>query len=201
MKVRANGLARLTAIVIALMLEPANAQSWRDFIFTDDEGHLILRFVGNPSGEPSPTQMEEVHSAEVSVMVHDRMRADVLFESEIVDSTWALSMESRLGQHFARVESPFTSVESECRSQSCRLYVDHPDGRNVREHQSLMSLLETPVRSFIDSNPGSIDSVFLIAGYYQEPAAPYIKVYLRRTMPAAATDGAAQSTRAQRSSR
>ena len=181
MGVRVEAFARFIFAVIAIASMPASAQTARDFIFTDDEGHLILRFVGNPSGQLGPAQREEVHNAEVSVMVHDRMRADVLFESEVVESPWSSSMESQLRQHFDRLGPPFTDVGSECRSHSCRLFVDHRDGRTVREHQSLMSLLEAPVRTFIDNHPGSFDDVFLVAGYYQEPSAPYIKVYLQRT--------------------
>jgi hypothetical protein len=158
----------------------AAAQGERDFVFTDDEGHLVLRFAGAEPGGLDENQMEEVVNVQLSTMVHDRLRADTVFEAEPVDSKWADSMEARIEGRVSEIGAAFSAMNVECRSVSCRVVLEHSGGRSVSEHQSLMETVQHAFRAFIAANPGSFEPVFLIAGQYQEPENPYIKLFLRR---------------------
>lgn len=180
---------RLTTLIFAVSVglaaaawSPlAAAQEARDFVFTDAEGHLVLRFAGTESGNLDAHQFDEVANVELSTMVHDRLRADALFEAEPVDSAWAESMETRLGEHVRQTGSDFSGVHVECRSASCRLLLDHSSTWSVEAHRALMNVAQRAVQVFIEANQASFEPVFLIAAHYQEPERPYLKMFLRRT--------------------
>lgn len=159
---------------------PASAQNAQDFVFTDEDGHLVLRFTTEARGSLDASDVEEVVNVQLSTMVHDRLRADAMFEAEPVDSEWARSMEARIERHFRATAPDFHGVEAECRSASCRLVLDHASTWRVSEHESLMDVAQDAIRAFIEANPASLEPDFLIAAHYQEPDTPYMKVFVRR---------------------
>ena len=156
------------------------AQNDRDYVFTDDQGHLVLRFAGAEHGDLDETQRDEITNVQLSTMVHDQLRADALFDAEPVDSRWAGAMKVRIEKHLTDVAPEISAIHVECRSASCRLVLDHSGGQTVAEHESLMDAVQRAVRAFIAADPASFERVFLIAAQYKEPGSPYIKVFLRR---------------------
>ncbi len=180
MRLSALVLTASFTMTIANWSVPAAAQSERDYIFTDDEGHLILRFAGAGHGELDDTQMDEIVNLQLSTMVHDRMRADTLFEAEPVDPAWADPMRARLEQHVGQMLPEISRARVECRSASCRLVLEHSGGFTVAQHQALMKPVERAFRAFIDADPASFERVFLIAAHYKEGGSAYIKVFLTR---------------------
>lgn len=157
----------------------AATQDERDFVFTDEEGHLVLRFAG--ADELNDNQFEEIVNVQFSTMVHDRLRADVMFEAEPVDLQWADPAAARIERHVSNTGSEFSSVDVECRSASCRVVLEHVPTWRVSEHQVLMGAAQRVIQAFIEADPDSFEPVVLIAAHYQEPERPYIKVFLRRT--------------------
>ncbi|HEY8520317.1 MAG TPA: hypothetical protein VIN61_09565 [Gammaproteobacteria bacterium] len=156
------------------------AEDARDFVFTDSEGHMVLRFVGVPSMGLSEDQLEEIVNVQLSTMVHDRLRADARFDAEPVDAAWAQRMQARVARHVRQAAPDLASFEAACRSVSCRLVFDHPHALRVAEHQALMDRIQGVIQGLNETYPGSFAAVFLIAGQYQEPAKPFTKVFLRR---------------------
>lgn len=175
-------IAAVFGLSIAAWPGSAGAQQrGADYVFTDDEGHLVLRYAGADSSGLTASQFEEVSNVELSTMVHDRLRADTLFEAEPIDATWAGPMKARLARYIRKTGSEFTEVHVECRSASCRLVLQQRSPTwSVGEHRALMGVAQLAVQSFIDANPGSFEPVFLIAGHYQEPDRPYMSLFLRR---------------------
>jgi hypothetical protein len=60
MRFSALTIAASFGLAVAVWPQLAAAQNERDFVFTDDEGHLVLRFAGAAPGGPNVNQMEEV---------------------------------------------------------------------------------------------------------------------------------------------
>jgi hypothetical protein len=173
-------IAASVALALAVWPAPAASQGVGDFVFTDAEGHLVLRYAGAESGRLDANQFEEIANVEMSTMVHDRLRADAVFEAEHVDGEWAEAMETRIAAHVRQAVPDFSDVLVECRAASCRLVIDHPRTWSVDAHRALMRDAERVVQAFIRSNPASLEPVFLIAAHYQEPGRPYMKMFLRR---------------------
>ena len=179
---------RLSAVTIAaslglaVALWPASAaQDERDFMFTDEEGHLVLRFAGTGASGLDTDQIDEIVNAEFSRMVHDRLRADLRFDTEPLDSEWADAMEPRIRTHLRETGSGFAAIHVECRSTSCRLVLEHASRLPISEHRTLMGHVQRALLAFIEAHPASFEPVFLIAAYDQEGATPHIKAFLQRT--------------------
>jgi hypothetical protein len=159
MRFLALAIAASFGLTVALWPKPAATQDDRDFVFADDEGHLVLRFAGAEPGGLDANQMEEIVNASVSTMVHDRLRADVAFDAEPVASQWADSMEPRTERHVRAAGSECSAVNVECRSASCRLVLAHSNGRSVSEHQALMGIVQLVMEAFIEANPAGFEPV------------------------------------------
>lgn len=168
----------LALLITAFVPLAATSQSDRDYIRQDDEGHLILRFVGAGGASLSEEQHDEILNAFVSVMVHDRLRADVDFELESVDAHWADAVQAQLGRHLNAI-GDIELAQCQCRSVSCRLVFRHADAWRVADHQSLMDVVQENVERTLETY-ASLQPEFLIAAYYQERETQYIKVYLSR---------------------
>ena len=171
------------AVWMCLAVAPglAAAQDERDFVFTDEDGHRVLRFAGSEPGGLDPDQFDEIVNVEFSTMVHDRLRADLRFDAEPVDSEWAASMRTRLEAHLSDVGPEFSAVEVECRSASCRLVLEHAVRWRLPEHRSRMGVVQRVIQDFIRADPESFEPVFLITAYDQELETPHIKAFLERT--------------------
>jgi hypothetical protein len=180
MRVSAFTIAASFGMAIALWPGRAAPQGVGDFVFTDAEGHLVLRYVGAESRGLNANEFEEISNVEMSTMVHDRLRADAVFEAEPVDAKWAESMETRIAGHVRQAGPEFSAIHVECRSASCRLVLDHSNTWSVEAHRALMRVAQRVVQKFIDANLASLEPVFLIAAHYQEPERPYMKMFLRR---------------------
>ena len=168
------------SICLALAPGLAAAQHERDFVFTDEDGHLVLRFAGSEPGGLEPDQVDEIVNAEFSTMVHDRLRADLRFDTEPVDSEWAEPMKARLEGHLSDQTLEFSAVEVECRSASCRLVLEHTDRWRLPEHRSRMGVVQRVIQDFMRTDPESFEPVFLITAYDQELETPHIKAFLER---------------------
>jgi hypothetical protein len=167
---------------------PAAAQHDRDFVLVDEEGHLILRFSGAGDGGLTANQRREMENISLSVMVQDRIWADVEFYAEPIEPGWASSTPPRIEQYAAAALPGMRVKKVECRSASCRLVLEHSGGLDVTEHETLMDGIEHALRAFVDANPGTWSPVFLIAAVHQEPEDPYIKVFLHAATGRRAAD-------------
>jgi len=179
MSVRRVFIVSLCLAVAGSVALASNRESG-DFVFVDEEGHLVLRFAGVGRDGLNEHQRQEVVNKEFSSMVHDRLRADLLFEGEQHDPAWAAAMVPRLERHVLDAGSTFVAVEAQCRAESCRLFVDHTATMTVAEHMLLLPELQATIEAFIDAEPDSFEPVFMIAAHFQTPEPPFMKVYLRR---------------------
>jgi hypothetical protein len=184
MQLRAPAIAALSLLANVVSAQPPATGGERDFVFTDDDGHLVLRFVGAGPGAPDRHQRDEILNQEFSVMIHDDLRADLQFESERVDAEWAALTEPRIEARADQVRSAFSAIEIECRSTTCRLMLEHADRRSVREHQQLIAFVQDALAPLVGSESSGFERSYLIAAYEQRAEAPLIKVYLRRTTDA-----------------
>ena len=178
MRLTGLSIVALTGLLAAAWSPGASAGDERDFIFTDDEGHLVLRFAGSGPGGPDIHELEEVVNQSFSVMVHDRLRADLLFEAEAVDPAWAASTEPRVRSQVGALGRRFSSIDVECRSASCRVLLEHVERLDVAEHQALVDVVQGTLEPLIGG--AGFTPVFLIAAYEQQFERPLVKVYLRR---------------------
>lgn len=155
-------------------------QEDRDYVFEDEDGYRVLRFAGAGSGERTEEQLAEISNAEFSSMVHDRILADLRFVAEPPDETWASAMEPRISQHLTHAgpESSWTVVE--CRSDSCRIVIEHTGDWTLSTHLPLMETVQLEIEAFIDAAAPTFDPVFLITAYDQASETPHIKAFLRR---------------------
>ena len=185
----------LTPLVLAAVLgaRPALSEQVRDFVFTDEEGHLVLRFAGVASGGLEQRQIDEIVNVQMSTMVHDRLRADIEFEAESIDLAWADATESLLEEELGAADSAFSAIAAECRSTTCRVTFDHVATWNVADHQRVMAAAQSAVEALIANGPARFEPVFLIAAHFQAPGEPYTKLFLRRASPA--TDPPVPATR------
>ena len=80
---RFSALIIVTTYCLAITAWPklAHAQGERDFVFTDEEGHLVLRYAGAKDGSLTTRQKDEIINVSLSTMVHDHLRADVEFDA------------------------------------------------------------------------------------------------------------------------
>lgn len=173
-----------TVIVLAAALtiwpQPGRAQSDRDFVFTDEDGHLVVRFSGTGATGLDESQAQEILNAELSSMVHDRLRADLLFESEPRDADWAASMEPQIEQHFRHAGPEFSQVFVQCRAASCRILMQEPAHASVTQHQAVLDIVQESGKAFIAAQRPHFEPVFMMTAYDQETETPHIKVFLRR---------------------
>jgi len=160
---------------------PGSAQSDRDFVFTDEEGHLVIRFTGTgPTGLDS-AQRYEILNAEFSSMVHDRLHADIQFAAEPHDPEWAAVMEPEIAGHARHAGPEFSSVIVECRAVSCRIILEQPGHwSDVEQHRSVLATVQGSLDTFIRSNPEQFEPGFMITAYYQISESSHIKAFLRR---------------------
>jgi hypothetical protein len=181
MRVYVLAIAASWGLATAASAQPVATPGERDFIFTDDEGHLVLRFVGAGPDAPDRHQRDEIMNQEFSIMIHDDLRADLSFEAERVDSKWAAIMEPRIESQAAEIGHAFSTIEIECRLATCRLMLEQADRRSVVEHQELIGLVQDVLAPLVAGEAAGFESSYLIAAYEQRFEVPLIKVYLRRT--------------------
>lgn len=171
----------LLAFALAGVPAFAAAQAVSDFIFDDEDGHLVLRFTGVSPHALSERQRDEIANSEFSNMVHDRLKADAIFEVEPVDAHWAHAMSPLIEAFVRENETRFLDVDVECRSASCRLILEHELTHGIAAHEALVPVAQRVIDSFIANHQNSFEPGFMIAAHYQEPDTPYIKVYLSRS--------------------
>jgi hypothetical protein len=164
--------------------EPGRAQSDRDFVFTDLVGHLVLRFPGTGPEGLDASQRDEVVDSEFSRMVHDRLRADLLFEAEPLDPQWAASMEPQIEVHVEHAGLKFSDTVVECRAASCRIMMTQPGRWTVPEHQAVLDTLQKSLEAFVAARPQDFEPVFMMAAYDKEAQTAHVEAFLRRTGPA-----------------
>jgi hypothetical protein len=166
---------------LALTVWPLSSRADRDFVFTDEDGHLVLRFAGMGATRLDSSQSEEVVNAELSSMVHDRLRADLRFEAEPRDPAWAAHMEPQIAAHVEHAGPEFSDIFVECRAASCRVIMEQPLHWDVPEHQVVLETVQESLNAFIADRPQHFEPVFMITAYYQHSETPHIKAFLRRT--------------------
>jgi len=177
---------RFIALVIAVTIglgsaacpRPAVAQADRDFLLTDDEGHLLVRFAGPE--DPSPSQREGMTNMFLSVMVQDRLWADIDFEYEPVDSGWSARTTPQIETYVRQTWPELPAIDVECRSATCRLVLEHADLRTVSEHRALMAFVEDGISAFVAAEGSGFAPSFLITAYSQVEYPQHIKVFLER---------------------
>lgn len=178
--------AWVSAIVISLGLTFAawpqcgRAQSDRDYVFTDEDGHLVLRFAGTGDADLDSAQAYEILNQEFSRMVHDRLHADLQFAGEPRDPQWAAAMQPRIAAHIAHAGPEFSDVFVECRAQTCRVILEQPVEWDVPEHQAVLNEVQQSLEAFIATQPEAFRPSFLITAYYQQTSTSHIKAFLRR---------------------
>jgi hypothetical protein len=155
-------------------------QSDREFVFADEEGHLVVRFPGSGATGLNPSQADEILNAEFSSMVHDRLRADLLFEAEPRDADWAAWMEPQIEKHVKHAGPEFSDIFTECRAASCRVVMEQPVHWSVTQHRAVLEPVQESVEAFIAAHQQHFEAVFMITAYDQETETSHIKVFLRR---------------------
>jgi hypothetical protein len=180
---RASVPSAVFALGLALAIWPpaGRTQSERDFVFADLEGHLVIRFAGTGATGLDSSQAEEVLNAEFSTMVHDRLRADLLFAEEPRDRDWAASMEPQIKEHAAHAGPEFSDIFVECRAASCRVIMEQPVHFTVPQHQAVLETVQKSLEAFIAAHRQHFRPIFMITAYYQEAETSHIKAFLRRT--------------------
>ena len=166
---------------LAIAPQSGRAQADRDYVFADLEGHLVMRFVGSGDKGLDPSQAEEVLNAEFSSMVHDRLRADLLFEAEPRDPEWAASMEPQIAEHVKHAGPEFSDIFTECRAGSCRVIMEQQAHWTVPEHRAVLETVQKSLEAFIADHEEHFEPDFMITAYYQELEISHIKAFLRRT--------------------
>ena len=173
-----------TAITLGLALagwpKCGLTQTDRDYVFQDDDGHLVIRFAGTADADLDSSQAYEILNQEFSRMVHDRLHADIMFAEEPRDPDWAASMEPQIAGHVRHAGPEFSDVFAQCRAASCRVIMEQPVHWNVPEHQAVLGTVQQSLEAFIAANSHSFRAGFLITAYYQENATSHIKAFLRR---------------------
>lgn len=172
----------LLGSMLASWPQSARAQSDRDFVFTDTDGHLVIRFVGNARAGLDSAQRYEVLNAEFSTMVHDRLHADLQFEDEHADPDWAARMEPEIAGYLRHAGPDFTDIHAECRAGSCRVVLEQPGHwSDIQAHQAVLETVQKSVQAFVAGRREAFEAAFMITAYYQEHETSHIKVFLRRT--------------------
>lgn len=167
-------------LAVALTPQAGRAQSDRDFVFADLEGHLVIRFAGTGAAGLDASQAEEVLNSEFSSMVHDRLRADLLFEDEPRDPEWAASMEPEITAYVRHLGARFSNVLTECRAASCRVVMEQGRHWTVPEHRAVLDTVQKSLEAFVAARPQHFAPVFMLTAYYQEREIPHVKAFLRR---------------------
>lgn len=165
----------------AMLPQSGRAQSDRDFVFTDEDGHLVVRFVGTGPTGLDASQADEILNAEFSSMVHDRLRADLLFEDEPRDRDWDAQMAPRINDHIRHAGPEFSDIFVECRAASCRIVMDQPRHWGVSEHLVVLETVVDSLERFIATHRQHFEPGFMITAYDQATQVPHIKAFLRRT--------------------
>lgn len=180
---RASLSTAIVSLGLALTVWPQSGrtQSDRDFVFTDLEGHLVIRFAGTGGIGLDASQAYEVLNAEFSTMVHDRLHADLIFEDEPRDADWARLMEPQIADHVMHAGPEFSGISVECRAASCRIIMEQPVHWSVSEHRVVLETVQESLEAFIASRHRHFEPVFLITAYDQEYETSHIKAFLRRT--------------------
>lgn len=178
--------ALVLSAVISLGLAPAawpqsdRQQADRDFVFTDEDGHLVIRFVGIGAAALTPPQAYEVLNAEFSRMVHDHLHADLAFEAEAPDPHWAASMEPQIEKHVRHAGLEFSGVFTECRAASCRIVIEQPNHWTLPEHQAALATVQQSIEAFIETRRQQFEPVFMLTAYDQAEETSHFKAFLRR---------------------
>jgi hypothetical protein len=168
-------------LVLSTWPQTARTQSDRDFVFTDLVGHLVLRFPGTGATGLDSSQRDEVLDSEFSRMVHDRLRADLLFEDEPRDPEWAASMEPHIEEHVEHAGLKFSDIVVECRAASCRIIMEQPGHWTVPEHLAVLDAVQKSLEAFIAARRQDFKPVFMLAAYDKESETAHIEAFLRRT--------------------
>lgn len=180
---RASIFSTVISLGLALAMWPqaGRTQSDRDFVFTDLDGHLVIRFAGTGATGLDSTQAEEILNAEFSRMVHDRLRADLLFEDEPRDPEWAASMEPQIEEHVKHAGPEFADIYTLCRAASCRVIMEQPVHWTVPAHRAVLETVQKSLEAFIAGRRQHFEPIFMITAYYKETERSHIKAFLRRT--------------------
>ena len=179
---RASVSSAVVALALALTMWPQSGrtEAYRDFLFSDTDGYLVLRFVGIGASGLNQVQADEFLDSELSTMVHDRLRADLIFEDEPRDPEWARSMEPQIEAHVRHAGPEFSAISVECRMASCRVLLQQPGHWNVPEHEVVLATIQESLETFLAARPAEFEPGFMITAYYQEHETPHIKAFLRR---------------------
>ena len=170
-------------LLVALAIGPTDgrAQSGRDFVFNDEDGHLLIRFTGIGAEGLDPTQVDEISNQEFSRMVHDRLRADLRFDVEPRDADWAAFMAPQIARHIEHSAGhQFSDITTECRAASCRVIMEQPGEWSLAGQLVVLNDVETSLETFVASHRDEFKAGFMITAYYQDFKTPHIKVFLSR---------------------
>lgn len=167
-------------LALAVWPQPGRTQSSRDFVFSDTDGHLVIRYAGIGAGGLDPSQRYEILNAEFSTMVHDRLHADLDFQDEPFDPAWARQMEPLIEEHVRHIGLEISSVRVECRAAACRVIMEQPGHRGVAEHQAMLDPVEESLEAFVSAHRDQFEPGLMITAYDQEHETSHFKAFLRR---------------------
>jgi hypothetical protein len=172
--------AVILGLALAIWPQFGQAQSDRDFVFTAEDGHLVLRFVGLTDAGLDSSQAYEVLNQEFSRMIHDRLHADLKFQAEPQDPEWAASMEPQIEAHVRYAGPEFSDIIVGCRTATCRVIMEQPTHWGVAEHQAVLQTVQESLEAFIAAHRHDFEPVFLITAYDKENETAHIKAFLSR---------------------
>ena len=181
MRATVTSAAMALTLCLALWPQLGRTQSDRDYVFQDEDGHLVLRFAGVGDKGLDASQAYEILNQEFSRMVHDRLHADLQFADERRDPDWAVSMEPQIAERVRHTGLEYSDIFVECRAVSCRVIMEQQFHWSVPAHLGVLETVQASLEAFIADHRESFEPVFLITAYYQENATSHIKAFLRRT--------------------
>ena len=168
-------------LALAIWPQPGRTESHRDYMFSDLDGHLVIRFVGIGPAGLDAAQADEVLDQEFSTMIHDRLRADLLFEDEPRDPEWAASMEPEIEAKVRQAGQEFSAIFVECRAVSCRVVMQQPGHWSAEEQLPVLATVQASLEAFIAAHQPEFEPVFMMTAYHQLTETAHIKAFLRRT--------------------
>lgn len=171
----------LISLALAMWPLAGRTQSDRDYVFQDEDGHLVLRFAGIGDKALDSSQAYEILNQEFSRMVHDRLHADLQFADERRDPDWAASMEPQIAEQVRHTGLEYSDLFVECRVASCRVIMEQRKSWSVPAHLTVLETVQESLEAFIAEHADSFEPVFLITAYEQENETSHIKAFLRRT--------------------
>ena len=118
----------------------------------------------------------------ISSQLREANSLDLAFEAEPRDSEWALPLESKVFEHLMKLEMPLISVDAQCRSQTCRIIMVHPNSlTSTPIINDRVNDVRSQTAAILTDNRGEIQRRTIIIEADPRTQISTTKVYFHRT--------------------